>query len=296
MLKSFNNNTYALEPALKALQTAGFDSPALSARALGSWIADLIETPCGVEVVESTGSTNDDLMQRARVQRPQHPTLLAADVQTAGRGRLRRPWLAAPRSSMLFSLAIPLMRLPAALPAVTLACGVGIGEYLRGRGIAVQLKWPNDIRVGGRKLCGILSEVAVDAEGAATLVVGVGLNGWLGDDDRAGISQPAAALADFFPATQIAAEREAWIGQVAGAVLASVERFMEEGFAPFRSRFNALIEARGNLVNIVDGGDTVVSGRLLEVDAIGRLLLETPTGQRAISVGDVSLRVAPCDS
>ena len=297
MLKSFANNTHALEPALNALQTvgAGFDSPALSSRALASWVADLIGPDCIVEVVESTGSTNDDLMQRSRMHRPTQPILLAADWQTAGRGRLRRSWVAAPRTSMLFSLAIPLMRLPAALPAVTLACGVGIGEYLRARGVDVELKWPNDIRVGGRKLCGVLSEVAVDSEGAATLVVGIGLNGWLSDEDRAGIGQPAAALADFFPPRQIEAERESWIAQIARTVVEAVDRFMAEGFAPFRLRFNAMIEARGQLVDIVDGNDPVVSGRLLEVDAIGRLLLQTPTGSRAISVGDVSLRVATCD-
>lgn len=274
---------------------ARFDSPALSAQAIEGWLVDSgFARTVTVEAVASTGSTNDDLMKRARTAQPPQPIVRATDHQTAGRGRLRRPWVARERTAILFSVALPLPTLPAGLPAITLACGVGIADCLATRGVQVELKWPNDVRIAGRKLAGTLSELAVDADGRPTLVIGVGLNGWLDRDDRAGIDQPAAALSDVLAAAEVAAEREAWIGRLAGEILVTAERFIAEGFAPFRPRFNALLESRGQMVDIVDGAEAVASGRLLEADALGRLLVETEAGTRAISVGDVSVRESRC--
>jgi BirA family biotin operon repressor/biotin-[acetyl-CoA-carboxylase] ligase len=190
----------------------------------------------------------------------------------------------------LFSVALPLDPLPPALPAVTLACGVGVAEFLATRGIEVALKWPNDLRIDGCKLGGMLAEVAVDAEGRATLVIGIGLNVWLHEDDRLAIDQPAIALADLLPRAQLVAEREAWIGALACVVLQTVERFIAEGFVAFRARFNALLEARGELVEVVDDGRPIAKGRVIEVDTIGRLILRSGAGVRAINVGDVSVR------
>jgi BirA family biotin operon repressor/biotin-[acetyl-CoA-carboxylase] ligase len=176
------------------------------------------------------------------------------------------------------------------LPAVTLACGVGVAGFLATRGIEVALKWPNDLRIDGCKLGGMLAEVAVDAEGRATLVIGIGLNVWLHEDDRLAIDQPAIALADLLPRAQLVAEREAWIGALACVVLQTVERFIAEGFVAFRARFNALLEARGELVEVVDDGRPIAKGRVIEVDTIGRLILRSGAGVRAINVGDVSVR------
>jgi BirA family biotin operon repressor/biotin-[acetyl-CoA-carboxylase] ligase len=161
--------------------------------------------------------------------------------------------------------------------------------------VPVALKWPNDLLLDGRKLAGILCELAVDADGHATLVVGVGINGCLGDADRAAIGQPAAALDECVPWPLLAAEREAWIAALSGVVLRTVRRFVGEGFTPWRMRFNELLDARGQRVDIVDDGRIIASGRVVDVDTIGRLMLATPNGSRSINVGDVSLRVAPSD-
>jgi BirA family biotin operon repressor/biotin-[acetyl-CoA-carboxylase] ligase len=270
-----------------------FDAPPLSAGAIERWLADAgVTVSCRVEVVATTGSTNEDLLVLARQQQPATPILRAADEQTAGRGRQNRTWRARPRSALLFTLAVPLTTLPAALPAITLAGGVALAEYLRGRGVPVELKWPNDVLLDGRKLAGILCELGIDAGGRATLIVGVGVNGWLTDDDRAGIGQPAVALAEVVASSLLAAEREAWIAQMAVALLAMVPGYVERGFVPVRERYNALLHARGDVVDIIDDGRVMASGRIVEVDTIGRLVLATDSGARAITVGDVSLRRA----
>ncbi len=273
-----------------------FDAPPLAAAVLQRWLVDAgVTASAQVEVVAQTGSTNDDLLERARLRSPAQPIIRAADEQTSGHGRHRRPWIARSRSALLFSVALPLESLPAALPAVTLACGVALADRLIGRGIAVTLKWPNDLLLEGRKLAGVLCELAVDGDGQATLVVGVGVNGWLSDADRTAIGRPAACLADVVSSPLLALEREAWIAQLASAILACVTRYMGEGFVPVRQRYNELMETRGEQVDIVDRGRVIASGRAVEVDTIGRLMLATSGGLRGISVGDVSLRRASSD-
>jgi len=269
-----------------------FEPPALSIRAIESWLADAgCMAPCVVETIDQTASTNADLMARAREAQFPQPVLRVADFQYEGRGRQGRPWLALPRHALLFSVGMPLAELPASLPSITLACGVALAECLQQRGVDVQLKWPNDLRIGGRKLGGILSELAVDDEARYTLVVGLGINLHLAPSARQAIDQPAIGLDEVLPASVVAAEREAWIGRFAAAALETLTTFSREGFAAFRPRFNGLMEGRGREVDILDNGRVVVSGRLAEVDGYGRLLIDVgASAPRAISVGDVAFR------
>ena len=141
-----------------------------------------------------------------------------------------------------------------------------------------------------RKLGGILCELAVDADGQSTLVIGVGINVLLTADDRAHIGQPAAALADVLPARMLAGEREAWIAALATTLCSRSCAASRQRALPRRQRCNALLQARGAMVDIIDDGRTTASGRILEVDAAGRLVLETASGPRSIQLGDVSVR------
>lgn len=234
-------------------------------------------------------STNAALLEQARQQQPDRAVLLAADHQTAGRGRQGRSWQARAGDALLFSLAVPLRQRPPALPAMTLACGVALARTLRARGLDVWLKWPNDLLLDGRKLGGMLCELATDSAGRATLVVGVGINVRLSDEDRAAIGQPAAALTDV---TGVDAGREAWIAMLAAALLDVIGAYAERGFEPWRDAYSALLAGRGAEADIVDAGHRVAQGRIVDVDVDGRLLLHTDAGMIAVSVGDVSLRVA----
>ena len=187
-----------------------------------------------------------------------------------------------------------LVELPASFPAITLACGVALAECLQSRGVEIQLKWPNDLRVGGRKLGGILSELAADDKARFTLVVGVGVNLHLEPSTRHMIDQPALGLDEILPPDVVAAEREAWIGRLAAATLQTLDVFTRQGFAAFRPRFSALMEGRGRAVDVIDNGAVVVSGRLGDVDGHGRLLIEVGRGPpRTVSVGDVVFRDSP---
>lgn len=264
---------------------------ALSSPAIEQAVALAWPEACAVEAVSTTGSTNDDLSARAHAQQPSTCVLRAADFQTGGRGRQQRAWRAARGDAVLFSIAIPIAAVPPTLPAITLTCGVALAECLAAHGIAVRLKWPNDLRVNRCKLGGILTELIADRDGRYTLVIGVGINFRLDETTRNAIDQPAAAL-DRLTNPAIERSREAWIGALAGAILGAAMQFRRDGFEPFRERFNRLLEMRGELVDVFDGAlrPPALSGRVVEVDALGRLVIESDGVRHLISAGDVSIR------
>jgi BirA family biotin operon repressor/biotin-[acetyl-CoA-carboxylase] ligase len=254
--------------------------------------AELIATAVpqfDVEAVLETGSTNADLLQRVRQEQPRRPMLRAALHQAAGRGRLGRRWFAGPGGALLFSLAVPMKAGEARMAAATLACGVGAAEALRAAGAPVDLKWPNDLLLAGRKLGGVLCELAVDALGRRTLVVGVGINLHLDPATRDSIGQPAATL-DETPV--VAEKREVLIGRIAAAILEALQIYEASGFVPLQPRFMALFAQRDAMVDLLELGVRVARGRALGVDGEGRLLLETEQGLRACSSGELSMRVS----
>src|SRR5580704_5288847 len=125
-----------------------------------------------VEVTTLTGSTNADLLARA-ASAADEGTVLAAEEQQAGRGRLGRAWVAPPRAALTFSLLLrPRGIAPARRGWLPLLAGVAVASAVRTVAtVDAQLKWPNDILVGPAKLGGILAEAAGDA-----VVIGIGLN------------------------------------------------------------------------------------------------------------------------
>jgi BirA family biotin operon repressor/biotin-[acetyl-CoA-carboxylase] ligase len=245
-----------------------------------------------VETVLRTGSTNGDLLGRVRLGAPARPILLATLEQTAGRGRLGRTWHTMPGSALMFSLAIPLTAQRAINGAVSLACGLAAAEALAPR-VAVQLKWPNDLLLDGRKLGGVLCELGLDGSGRRTLIVGFGINLWLAPEMRAEIGQPAIALDGAIPLPELLTLRETIIGRIAAATLAGVSEFDLYGFEPLRARFLARFALLGREVELFEDKRVIAGGVAVDIDAAGRLLVRTDAGTRAFAGGEVSLRPAP---
>jgi len=263
-------------------------SSPLSAHLEGIWqaIEPLLPT-FTVELLPSVDSTNSELMRRARAGAVE-PVLLAADSQTAGRGRMGKAWHSQAGQSLTFSLSLPLS--PASWSGLSLAVGVSLAESLHPE---VRLKWPNDLWLHGRKLGGILVETAHHGEGARqprVVVVGVGIN--IARPDAAAVAG-ASSTPPPVPAAGLA---EICIGQTAGETLAALApglardllRFEAEGFAAFAQRFEALDALQGRMVTLSDGSH----GRADGVDASGALRVQTDAGCRVINSAQVSVR--PC--
>ncbi|MEA3122170.1 MAG: BirA family transcriptional regulator [Paraburkholderia sp.] len=249
--------------------------------------------------------------------------------QTAGRGRQGRNWYAEPGRALMFSLACVLPRPLAGLTGLSLAVGVALVEALRalpgltaGDAARIGLKWPNDILLDEGKLAGILIETAWSTPAASAAVVGIGLN--LREDEAlaSALASAQASAQPFVQASDLAAAGartqahaqakapfvmratppaslsrvwpEASVTESLAAALEAltsmIERFSADGFAPFRSRWNACHVHAGREVVLFEQGVELTRGTALDVDETGRLLISTAQGVMPIATGDVSLR------
>lgn len=233
-----------------------------------------------VDAVPTTGSTNADLAAAARAGAASG-TVLVADHQSTGRGRFARRWEAPPGTSVAISV---LLRPDAVAPArwlwLPLVTGVAVAEGLAALGVRTQVKWPNDVLVEGRKLCGILSEKVLGADpDAAAAVIGMGINTTLDADQ---LPVPTA--------TSLRLEGcDADVTRVVAEVLAALEpayRRWASG-ADLTQWYAARCDTVGRAVRVLESPTSAVEGRAAGVDALGRLLVDTPTGRRAFAAGDV---------
>lgn len=233
-----------------------------------------------VEVLPELPSTNSALMQRAR-DGDTAPTLMVAEQQTAGRGRLGRAWQSDAGASLTFSLGLPLA--PQDWSGLSLAVGISLAESLHPD---VRLKWPNDLWVGDHKLAGILIETASHGGGASSLsryaVIGVGIN--LLPRPAEGLATPPAALQALLPGF----DAPATLAAVALPLVQAVKAFEAMGFAPFQARFNARDTLRDRAVNLSDGTQGTAHG----VDESGALLVHTARGMQQITSSEISVRPA----
>jgi len=247
-----------------------------------------------VEILPELDSTNAELMRRARAGQTE-PSLLVAERQTAGRGRLGRVWLdgagagegsGAAGQSLKFSLGLLLQR--ADWSGLSLAVGVAVAESLLHAANkplsadSLGLKWPNDLWLDECKLGGILIETFGQVV-PRYVVIGVGINivPPLPAKDIS-FSTPPAGLDALWPRAD-AGQALLWI---IPALIAAVQQFDLDGFAPFQARFNALDVLRDAAVHLSDGS----SGTARGVDASGALRVQTANGMQTVSSGEVSVR------
>ncbi len=246
-----------------------------------------------VEVLASVDSTSSELMRRARAGRTE-PTLLIAETQTAGRGRLGRQWHSAGVyegtgvvPALTFSLG--LMLAPQDWSGLSLAVGVAVAESLDGSAAAprICLKWPNDLWLhDGRKLGGILVETASFASGPQTagqpryVVVGIGLNVLpLPPGDLANTPACLRELDGSLTAARA-------LQRIALPLVHTLLGFTEHGFAPFQARFARRDVLAGRAVALSSGAQGTAHG----VTDDGALLVHTAAGMQAITSADISVR------
>jgi len=260
------------------------------------WLAMVAKQPgLTVEVLPEVDSTNTELMRRARVGQTE-PVLLVADSQTAGRGRLGRPWHGEAGQALTFSLG--LMLRPADWSGLSLAVGLSLAQSLDPQGqLGVRLKWPNDLWVkqplaptSWGKLAGILIETALPTgmgysgaqgrEQARYCVVGVGIN--IAPPVADGLSTAPLGLQDL----QSGITPPEALTKVAEPLLATLLAFERTGFAPLQNAFNARDALRNLPVTLSDGRHGVARG----VDATGAMRVDTELGQEVISSSEVSVR------
>ncbi len=234
----------------------------------------------------SIGSTNDRAEELAREGAP-HGTLVIADAQTAGRGRGGRTWLTPAGSGIAMSVVLRPEDLPAQRSwGLTVLGTLAIIDGLTLVGIRAQIKWPNDVLAGGRKLGGVLAEATWAGERLDHAVVGVGVN-------VTPESAPADGVVDF-PATcaQAAAGREVDRDALLLGILQGMGQWLPQiGSRSMLEAWDRALAYRGEEVEVEQAGG-LVRGRLHGLTAGGRVVLITESNDR-ITVEPSAWRLRP---
>ena len=240
-----------------------------------------------VEVCGVVDSTNTALMQRAAAGAPTG-SVLAAEHQLSGRGRMGRAWHADIGGALTFSLLWRLVQGASGLGGLSLAAGVALMRALAQVGAKdTQLKWPNDVVWQGRKVAGMLLEMQGDALGPSTVVIGIGINIRLSDALEKRIDQP---VADLETVCGRALDRNAVLGAILGELVPALVQFGERGFAPMREEWERYHAHQGREVTVRwPSGDTQ-SGVARGVADDGALLFESGKVVQRLHSGEVSLR------
>ena len=240
------------------------------------------------QLLDSVDSTNIELMRAVGSVAEPGIKVCLAEQQSAGKGRRGRQWASPYAQNIYLSVALPFSEGAQKLEGLSLLVGLVLVETLEDSGFSgCALKWPNDVLLDGRKLAGILVEIAGDLTSECVAIVGIGVNVLM---ERPGdvIGQPWTSLLLSRQAGVL--DRNLLVARFIQRLLDSLEVFRQEGFSPFVPAWQRRHGWQGLQV-VVEAGTTRQQGRALGVDARGALRLETDSGEVLLHGGEVSLRL-----
>tara|TARA_E500000178_G_scaffold354598_1_gene424170 strand:+ start:4018 stop:4752 length:735 start_codon:yes stop_codon:yes gene_type:complete len=213
-------------------------------------------------------------------------TLIAAYDQTAGTGRFNRPWIAPPHTNLCCSLYLATQAPLTAIPSLTMATALAVHDLLRTHRISAQPKWPNDLLVNGKKICGILSEQIEDpATQQRGIITGIGLNLNLTPAQAAAIDQPATSM---LIETGKPHSLEETLQDLLPHLTYWIKQWQTDHFNAIRPTWEAATGPLNRPLTIRDG-DHLQHGTLAGYGEHGQLLLQTPNGIQTIWSGEIPL-------
>jgi BirA family transcriptional regulator, biotin operon repressor / biotin---[acetyl-CoA-carboxylase] ligase len=210
-------------------------------------------------------------------------TVVTATHQSAGRGRRGREWLDAPGESLLMSIVLRPPILPSLAPQLSLVAAVAVVDALGRTGVTATIRWPNDVMVGDRKICGILPEALTTREGTLEhVILGIGLN----------VNQRdfPASIRTLATSVRIETRREHAVEAMLQTVLAGLEgwcgRFVEGGLDALLPAWLGRAQGIGSRARAADGREGLAVG----LAADGALLLRTDDGETVrVVAGEVAM-------
>ncbi len=260
-----------------ALLTAETISSALTTNRIGS----------AVYCYEEIGSTNNEAKRLAMEDCPDG-TLVIADQQHGGRGRLARSFLSPKGGGLWFTLVLRPNIAPTEASKCTLLAALAVVKALRRTtGIDCGIKWPNDILVNGKKLVGILTEMSADMDGVKYIVCGIGINVNIrreefSEEIRDIATSVEAELGEPF-------DRLALLSAVCEETERAYELMLKEGFAPILAEWKTYSVTLGQAVRVI-APDETYEGVAIDLDEDGSLLVKTEEEIKTVLAGDVSIR------
>lgn len=237
-------------------------------------------------VSESLDSTNAEALRQLAAGHPA-PLLVLAERQESGRGRRGRTWVSPYAENLYYSLGLRIEGGAYPLEGLSLTVGLAVLGALRELGCAeAGLKWPNDILVGGRKVAGILLELAGDPADACQVVIGIGVNVNM-LPGRVEIDQPWTSLRE---QTGQLIDRTELLLRLSRCLQRYLDIHAQEGFAGLREEWEAASLWQGAAVSLAMGPQHI-DGCVLGVDRQGALRLDVAGEERSFSGGELSLRL-----
>ena len=248
-----------------------------------SWNLQTARIGRRIHCYDATDSTMDVAQRLAAAGEPEG-SVVVAEAQGKGRGRMGRTWISPKGKGIYLSVILrPQLQL-AEIPKITLVAAVAAARAVEGTtGLKPEIKWPNDLLIGGKKIAGILTELNAELNRVNTVVVGIGLN----------VNTPA----DKLPAhgTSLARELGEKVNrlELARALLTQLDKtytqFLKQGMDPVLEAWRGFAGFLGRRVRVVVEGRTL-DGQAVDVDPSGALLVRTDTGLvESVSAGEVLL-------
>jgi len=239
----------------------------------------------GLRYFDNLGSTNDEALHWAS-QGARDLSVVVADEQTSGRGRLGRKWITPPHTALAFSLILrptpDEIKYPARVTGLGALASV---EAIAKFGMRAQIKWPNDVMINNRKVAGILVESVWSGEALDAFVLGLGMN------VSASAIPPVELLS--LPATSLENE----LGQLVDRtkllhdVLSSLIAWRSKlGMDEFINTWDASLAFRGKQVQLIKQNETPVNGELLGLESDGSLRLKVNDKILTVQIGEIHLR------
>ena len=229
-------------------------------------------------------STNAYLTEKGAIGEREGLVVLA-DTQTAGSGRFERSWHSPP-GGLYFSILLRPMAIPATeAPLITLTAGVAVAKVLQtALGVHAKLKWPNDVLVENRKVCGILAESTLIGEDIEYVVLGIGVNA------NTPLNEMPSDLQTSATTLQHILNRPVDLPRLFGYLLGQLEfwyiRLRDQGFASINREYRRLCTQLGQSVTVTIGKEQF-TGVAKDIGADGSLVLHTDSGRKHIRNADI---------
>ena len=285
---------------IRALQEDGYEIEAITNR--GYRLAGVPDTVAEEEVASrlrtermgrqiryfSRIDSTNQYAKRIAEEGASDGTLIIADEQTAGKGRSGRTWVTPPSEAIAFTLLLRPKLSPDRISMVTLVMGLAVVNAVNDLyDVNAGIKWPNDVVIGGRKLCGILTEMSAEVRQVNHIVIGVGIN--------ANLTSFPEEIKEIATSLKLELGHAVNRAELIARVMTEFERlyagFEAQGdLGPVVQEYNELCLNTGNKVRVLDPNGEY-NGTSRGINSLGELLVETEDGQmREVYAGEVSVR------
>ena len=204
-------------------------------------------------------------------------TVIAAKKQSKGKGRKGRNWYTAPEKNLTFSLLVKSKTPSSQLSTITLVAGIAVAKTLNELGMEAKVKWPNDIMLAGKKICGILCElVNINNNKEASIIIGIGINVNMTQEEAQKIDKPATSI---YIETGKSLEIEFCLEKLLINLDFWLKKWKSEGFCAIKEKWNQNCYQINKKIQITKIDGKIVTGTFLGVGDTGELIIKQENGE-----------------